>query len=173
MSYVASDQRVTTRSSSMLAATPSIDPEVCDECVIVKYAIKIFARMHSFCKPTNATLKDPFETQNLPSTVRATLDSGAVIARFDRTGRFVAAGLRDGSVFLWDLATQAVVRNLEGHVRVITGLSYVFAFTWTMDTQAPQMVSELPLSSECFSGLECGCMGSSHQIRTSPAVLYH
>jgi COMPASS component SWD1 len=56
--------------------------------------------------------------------VRATLDSGAVIARFDRTGRFVAAGLRDGSVFLWDLATQAVVRNLEGHVRVITGLSY-------------------------------------------------
>jgi COMPASS component SWD1 len=58
--------------------------------------------------------------------VRATLDSGAVIARFDRTGRFVAAGLRDGSVFLWDLATQAVVRNLEGHVRMITGLSYAF-----------------------------------------------
>lgn len=72
----------------------------------------------------NVSLLNPFETQNLPSTVRATLDSGAVIARFDRTGRFVAAGLRDGSVFLWDLATQAVVRNLEGHVRAITGLSW-------------------------------------------------
>ncbi|PVG02155.1 WD40 repeat-like protein [Serendipita vermifera] len=72
----------------------------------------------------NISLLNPFETQSLPTTVRATLDSGAVIARFDKTGRFVAAGTRDGSVFLWDLATQAVVRNFEGHVRPVTGLSW-------------------------------------------------
>lgn len=57
--------------------------------------------------------------------MRATLDSGAVIARFDTTGRFVAAGLRDGSALLWDLSTQAVVRHLEGHVKIITSLGLV------------------------------------------------
>ncbi len=64
----------------------------------------------------------PFEVQNLPATVRATLDSGALIARFDSPGGFIAAGLRDGSVLLWDLATQAVIRHFEGHVKAITGL---------------------------------------------------
>jgi hypothetical protein len=48
-----------------------------------------------------------------------------VLARFDTTGRFVAAGLRDGRAWLWDLETQAVVRHFEGHVKMVTGLSYV------------------------------------------------
>lgn len=78
-----------------------------------------------YCKFDFVPSIDPFETQNLPTTVRATLDSGAVIARFDWTGRFIAAGLRDGSALLWDLATQAVVRHFEGHVRAVTGLSWV------------------------------------------------
>lgn len=48
-----------------------------------------------------------------------------VLARFDTTGRFVAAGLRDGRAWLWDLETQAVVRHFEGHVKMVTGLSCV------------------------------------------------
>jgi COMPASS component SWD1 len=77
---------------------------------------------------------DPFEAQSLPTSVRATLEpqeQGAVVvlARFDTTGRFVAAGLRDGRAWLWDLETQAVVRHFEGHVKMVTGLSYVRFFS--------------------------------------------
>ena len=86
-----------------------------------------------------------------------------VLARFDTTGRFVAAGLRDGRAWLWDLDTQAVVRHFEGHVKMVTGLSYVgfLSVGMTFNRFPLQMVTEFPFSPHRFAGLEHHHLGSS------------
>ena len=120
---------------------------------------------------------DPFEAQSLPTSVRATLEpqeQGAimVLARFDTTGRFVAAGLRDGRAWLWDLETQAVVRHFEGHVKMVTGLSYVSHILAgvVLNCFSFKVVTEFPFSPYCFARLEYHHLGFSIQNTTSSEV---
>jgi len=95
-----------------------------------------------------------------------------VLARFDTTGRFVAAGLRDGRAWLWDLETQAVVRHFEGHVKMVTGLSYVGSLEARviLNCLSLKVVTEFPFSPHCFTRLEYHHLGSSIQNTPSPEV---
>lgn len=67
---------------------------------------------------------DPFNI-TYPTAVQASLPSQCSLARFDRSGRFVAAGRSDGSAAIWDLETRAAARWLEGHVKGITSVECV------------------------------------------------
>jgi COMPASS component SWD1 len=72
----------------------------------------------------NLLHSDPFNI-TYPTAVQASLPSQCCLARFDRSGRFVAAGRSDGSAAIWDLETRAAVRWLEGHVKGITSVECV------------------------------------------------
>ncbi|KAB5594207.1 Retinoblastoma-binding protein 5 [Ceratobasidium theobromae] len=71
----------------------------------------------------NAALLDPFG-QDYPESVENTLDEYAVCARFNGTGRFIAAGRPDGKTSIWDLETKGVIQVLTGHVKTITSVSW-------------------------------------------------
>jgi COMPASS component SWD1 len=64
---------------------------------------------------------DPF-TITHPTAVQTSLVAGASFARFDPSGRYVAAGRGDGSAAIWDLDTRSAVRWLEGHVKGVTSV---------------------------------------------------
>lgn len=64
---------------------------------------------------------DPFDISH-PTAVQHSLPAGAAFARFDPSGRFVAAGRSDGSAAIWDLSTRSAVRWLEGHVKGVTSV---------------------------------------------------
>lgn len=70
---------------------------------------------------------DPF-TITHPTAVQTSLFSVALFARFDPTGRYIGAGRIDGSAVIWDLETRSPVRWLEGHVKAVTSIEYVFLF---------------------------------------------
>ncbi|SRR6266851_7580415 len=72
----------------------------------------------------NQIYVDPFNI-TYPTAVQASLPSQCSLARFDRSGRFVAAGRSDGSAVIWELETRAAVRWLEGHVKGITSVECV------------------------------------------------
>lgn len=72
----------------------------------------------------NTSLLNPFNII-YPTAVQASLPSQCSLARFDRSGRFVAAGRSDGSAAIWDLETRSSVRWLEGHVKGITSVECV------------------------------------------------
>ncbi|KAH9950038.1 hypothetical protein B0H21DRAFT_20898 [Amylocystis lapponica] len=64
------------------------------------------------------TLSNPLAFNiTYPTAVHTSLNSSASFARFDPSGRFVAAGRNDGSAIIWNLDTKAPVRWLEGHVK--------------------------------------------------------
>ncbi|KAG9128161.1 chromatin binding protein [Ceratobasidium sp. 392] len=71
----------------------------------------------------NAALLDPFG-QDYPESVENTLDEYAVCARFNRTGRFIAAGRPDGKTSIWDLETKGVTQVLTGHVKTVMSVSW-------------------------------------------------
>lgn len=71
----------------------------------------------------NATLFNPF-TITHPTTIQTSLVSGASFARFDPSGKLLAAGRPDGSGVIWDLDTRATVRWCEGHVKGITAVDW-------------------------------------------------
>ncbi|KAI0047292.1 WD40 repeat-like protein [Auriscalpium vulgare] len=71
----------------------------------------------------NASLLNPFNI-TYPTAVQTSLPSQASLARFDPSGRFVAAGRGDGSAAIWDLETHAAIRWLEGHVKSITSIDW-------------------------------------------------
>ncbi|VDC02495.1 unnamed protein product [Peniophora sp. CBMAI 1063] len=71
----------------------------------------------------NASLLNPFNI-TYPTAVQTSLPSQALLAKFDSTGRYVAAGQHNGAVLVWDLETRATVRWLEGHVRAITNIDW-------------------------------------------------
>ena len=53
--------------------------------------------------------------------------SSANLARYDPSGKFIAAGRPDGMALIWDLETRAISRYLEGHVKAIMDIECV---TW-------------------------------------------
>ncbi|TCD61486.1 chromatin binding protein [Steccherinum ochraceum] len=71
----------------------------------------------------NANLPNPFNI-TYPTAVQTSLHSQASFARFDPTGRFVAAGLPNGSARIWDLGTKSTVRWLDGHVKGVTSVDW-------------------------------------------------
>lgn len=70
------------------------------------------------------TCTDPYNT-TYPTAVQTSLISGALLSRFDSSGRFVAAARADGSTTIWDLDTKNAIRWLEGHVKAVTSIEYV------------------------------------------------
>ncbi|PCH41574.1 COMPASS complex protein [Wolfiporia cocos MD-104 SS10] len=71
----------------------------------------------------NGILNNPFNI-TYPTAVQTSLNSAASFAKFDTSGRFVAAGRNDGSAVVWDLDTKAPVRWLEGHVKGVTSVDW-------------------------------------------------
>ncbi|KZP21728.1 WD40 repeat-like protein [Athelia psychrophila] len=71
----------------------------------------------------NGSLINPFDISH-PTAVQHSLPAGAAFARFDPSGRFVAAGRSDGSAAIWDLSTRSAVRWLEGHVKGVTSVDW-------------------------------------------------
>ncbi|KAI0352730.1 WD40 repeat-like protein [Trametes cingulata] len=71
----------------------------------------------------NKTVANLF-TSPYPTAIQTSLDSLATLARYDPSGRYVAAGRHDGLGVVWDLATRGPVRWLEGHVKGITSIDW-------------------------------------------------
>lgn len=71
----------------------------------------------------NASLLNPF-TITHPTTIQTSLVSGASFARFDPSGKLLAAGRPDGSGVIWDLDTRSTVRWCEGHVKAVTAIDW-------------------------------------------------
>ncbi|KAF8966453.1 WD40-repeat-containing domain protein [Flammula alnicola] len=71
----------------------------------------------------NESLINPF-TLSHPTAVQTSLFAGATFARFDPTGRFIAAARLNGSAEIWDLETRAPIRWLDGHVKTITSIDW-------------------------------------------------
>ena len=67
---------------------------------------------------------DPFFTISHPTSIQTSLFAGATLAKFDPSGRFVAAA-RLTAIEIWDLETRAPIRSLDGHVKTITSIEYV------------------------------------------------
>ena len=65
------------------------------------------------------------DESSFPTTVQVSLASQAIFARYDPSGRFIAAGGYSGQVHIWDLTTKAIIRTLNGHKKVITGIESV------------------------------------------------
>ncbi|KAI0773741.1 COMPASS complex protein [Fomes fomentarius] len=59
-----------------------------------------------------------------PTAIQTSLESFATIARYDPSGRFIAAGRNDGLAVIWDLDTKGPVRWLEAHVKGITSVDW-------------------------------------------------
>lgn len=89
-------------------------------------AIFVYAGFVSLNIPLamNATLLNPFNI-TYPTAVQTSLPAQACLARFDPSGRYIAAGRSTGMAVVWDLETRAIVRWLEGHVKGITNIECV------------------------------------------------
>ncbi|OAV88720.1 hypothetical protein PTTG_28937 [Puccinia triticina 1-1 BBBD Race 1] len=75
----------------------------------------------------NRELQDPF-AQDFPDTVESSLDSLAIITKFNPTGMFcgqyLAIGRLDGCVTIVDFETKRTIKFLMGHVKPITSLDW-------------------------------------------------
>lgn len=65
---------------------------------------------------------DPFFSISHPTAIQTSLFAGATLAKFDTSGRFVAAARPTGDVDIWDLETRSAIRSLDGHVKAITSI---------------------------------------------------
>ncbi|KAL1732866.1 WD40-repeat-containing domain protein [Schizophyllum commune] len=73
----------------------------------------------------NELLINTYQRPAYPTNISKVLpDASSNIARFDPSGRFVAAGALNGVVRVWDLETKDFVRLLRGHVDRITTLDW-------------------------------------------------
>lgn len=76
----------------------------------------------------NLSLQDPFAVaREYPEQLTATLQYGhSVVIQFNHRGDYLASGLLDGSIAIYDLSINLVVAHLEtdGHTRPITSLSW-------------------------------------------------
>ena len=82
-------------------------------------------RAYRGCSSTHPAL-DTYQRPAYPTNISKVLpDASSNIARFDPSGRFVAAGALNGVVRVWDLETKDFIRLLRGHVDRITTLECV------------------------------------------------
>ncbi|KAI8983127.1 WD40-repeat-containing domain protein [Pilobolus umbonatus] len=72
----------------------------------------------------NLELLDPW-AQEYPQIIEETLEDGYVLnCKFNRRGTLLAAGCLDGRCVIWDFDTKGVSRNLDGHVKPVTNVSW-------------------------------------------------
>jgi COMPASS component SWD1 len=72
----------------------------------------------------NLELLDPWE-QEYPQLIEETLEDGYVLnCKFNRHGTLLAAGCLDGRCVIWDFDTKGVSRNLQGHVKSVSSISW-------------------------------------------------
>ncbi|KAH9466856.1 hypothetical protein MJO29_000697 [Puccinia striiformis f. sp. tritici] len=75
----------------------------------------------------NRELQDPF-AQDFPDTVESSLDSLAIITKFNPSGifsgQYLAIGRLDGCVTIVDFETKRTIKFLMGHVKPITSLDW-------------------------------------------------
>ncbi|KAI9482771.1 MAG: retinoblastoma-binding protein-like protein 5 [Benjaminiella poitrasii] len=72
----------------------------------------------------NLELLDPWE-QEYPQIIEETLEDGYVLnCKFNRRGTLLAAGCLDGRCVIWDFDTKGVSRNLIGHVKSVSNVSW-------------------------------------------------
>ncbi|MBW0462736.1 hypothetical protein O181_002451 [Austropuccinia psidii MF-1] len=75
----------------------------------------------------NRELQDPF-AQDFPDTVETSLDSLAIITKFNPSGLFagqyLAIGRLDGCLTILDFETKRTIKFLMGHVKPITSLDW-------------------------------------------------
>lgn len=76
----------------------------------------------------NLSLQDPFAVaKEYPETLTTTLQYGhSVVIQYNFKGDYLASGITDGSVIIYDLTTGGVVAHLHrgGHSRPVTSLSW-------------------------------------------------
>ncbi|OSX60574.1 hypothetical protein POSPLADRAFT_1047985 [Postia placenta MAD-698-R-SB12] len=96
---------------------------------------------------TLSLTSDPF-TITYPTAVQTSLNSGASFAKFDYSGRFVAAGRPDGIAIIWDLDTRAPVRWLDGHVKAITSVDWSRNSRYVLTSSKDWNISVWDLASE-------------------------
>lgn len=74
----------------------------------------------------NLSLVDPFAlAQEFPDTLSTTLQFGhATCIKFSPNGDYLASGLVDGGIVIFDLDTYGVLASLRGHTRPIESLSW-------------------------------------------------
>lgn len=75
----------------------------------------------------NRELQDPF-AQDFPDAVEISLDSLAIITKFNPTGifsgQYLAIGRLDGCISILDFETKRTIKFLMGHVKPITSLDW-------------------------------------------------
>lgn len=75
----------------------------------------------------NRELQDPF-AQDFPDTVESTLDSLAIISKFNPcgifAGQYLAIGRLDGYVTVVDFETKRTIKLLMGHVKPVSALDW-------------------------------------------------
>lgn len=76
----------------------------------------------------NLSLQDPFAVaKEYPDTLVQTLHGGhAVVIQFNKKGDYLAAGMSDGTIIIYDLTPYSVIAVLRngGHVRQITSINW-------------------------------------------------
>lgn len=75
----------------------------------------------------NLALSDPFASlgQDYPESLTSHLSHGhAVVVSFNKSSRYLAAGLLDGQIVIWDFDTLDPACKLTGHIRSITSLCW-------------------------------------------------
>lgn len=86
--------------------------------------------LRRFSVPTNSMnlqLLNPFAHENFPERVDSSIDANAQCVRFNSgssrfAGSYLAIGRTDGRVAIFDVATRAYLRFLEGHVKAVITL---------------------------------------------------
>ncbi|PPQ83642.1 hypothetical protein CVT25_006248 [Psilocybe cyanescens] len=96
----------------------------------------------------NESLINPF-TLSHPTAVQTSLFAGALFAKFDPTGRFIAAARLNGSAEIWDLETRAPIRWLDGHVKTITSIDWSRNSRYLLTSSKDWNVIIWDLSSTC------------------------
>ncbi|OZJ03135.1 hypothetical protein BZG36_03866 [Bifiguratus adelaidae] len=72
----------------------------------------------------NLELLDPWE-QEYPQIIEETIEDGYVLnCRFNKRGTLLAGGCLDGRCVVWDYDTRGIARNLHGHIKPISSVSW-------------------------------------------------
>ncbi|KAF8632023.1 hypothetical protein AX17_004966 [Amanita inopinata Kibby_2008] len=96
----------------------------------------------------NESLINPFNITH-PTAVQTSLFAVALFARFDHSGRFIAAGRVDGSVVIWDLETRSPVRYLDGHIKTVTSIDWSRNSRYVLTSSKDWNVIVWDMASEC------------------------
>ncbi|KAF8629362.1 hypothetical protein AX15_003493 [Amanita polypyramis BW_CC] len=96
----------------------------------------------------NESLINPFSITH-PTAVQTSLFALAIFARFDPSGRFIAAAKLDGSTDIWDLETRSPARCLNGHVKSVTSVDWSRNSRFVLTSSKDWNVIVWDLASEC------------------------